>query len=200
MWGIWASSAVYGWVYGLVLIRFNPEAADAGDGSDPKRLFIILTAFTAFFGVAHYAEGIFLSMVFPITRLEGWALFGYPIAAFSWYWGVIVTTFYSRWAELVSATRPSEDPHRLLAPFKSIAQMQVMVFLLLFVSAVGLIRFAVYPVLFFYFFPSPILREKAKYLLGKWEDYMDPVLGEKSKAKEPLDDLDEIEEFDDSGK
>ena len=72
--------------------------------------------------------------------------------------------------------------------------MHVMVFLFLFMSAAGLIRFAAYPVLLFYFLPTAILLEKAKWLLGKWEDYMDPVLRQKSEEMESLRELEELDE------
>ena len=187
MWGIWASSATYGWVYGLVLIVNNPEEVDAGDGSEKGRLLGILAFFTIMFGTFHYGQGIFLGMVFPITPLEGWALFLYPITSISWYWGVIATTFYSRWPELKAAAKPSNETERILKPAKNIVQMQIMVFLFMFMAAAGLLRFAVYPVLVFYFLPSPILLEKLKWLLGKFEDYMSRV---------PPDEFEEMDELD----
>ena len=172
MWGIWASSATYGFVYGVVLMKFNPEEADAGDGSEVGRMIGIMAFFVFIFGSAHYAEGIFLSIVFPITPMEGWDLLLYPFTALTWYWGVIATTFYSRWPELKAATRPSDDPQRLLVPFKSIARMQIMVFVLMFLAAAGLMRFAVYPVLVFYFFPFPIIGEKVRYWFDKLDERM----------------------------
>ena len=45
-------------------------------------------------------------------------------------------------------------------------------FVFLFLAAAGLIRFAVYPVLVFYFFPFPIIGETLKYWFGKLEDRM----------------------------
>ena len=76
MWGIWASSITYGLVYGIVLIKFNPEDVDAGDGSDRRRLVVVLGFFIFMIAAFHYALGIFLSMVFPITSLDGFAVFG----------------------------------------------------------------------------------------------------------------------------
>jgi hypothetical protein len=186
MWGIWASSATYGWVYGLVLIVNNPEEVDAGDGSEKGRLVGVLAFFTGMFGIFHYGQGIFLNMVFPITPLEGWALFLYPFTALAWYWGVVITTFYSRWPELMSARKPSDEFHRILEPAKNVARMQVLIFVFLFMSAAGLIRFAVYPVLLFYFFPSPVFRDKLMCLLDSWESYLNRV---------PPDDFAELEEY-----
>ena len=128
MWGIWASSATYGYVYALVLLKLNPRELDAGAGCNLGRMAGILVFFTFIFGSAHYTQGIFLSTVFPITPMEGWDLLLYPFTALTWYWGVVATTFYSRWTELKAATRPSGDPHRLLMPFKSIVPIQIFVF------------------------------------------------------------------------
>lgn len=175
MWGAWASSVTYGYVYALVLVWHNPEEADAGDGSDLGRFLGIMAFFTFIFGLFHYGQGIFLSMVFPITSMEGWDLLLYPLTALAGYWGVIAATFFSRWDELGEATRPSEDPHRLLLPFKNIVRMQILVFVFLFLAAAGLIRFAVYPVLVFYFFPFPIFAEKLRSWYEKLEDRMNAI-------------------------
>ena len=172
MWGIWASSATYGFVYGVVLMKCNPDEGDVGDSSELGRMLGIMAFFAFIFGSAHYAQGMFLSMVFPITPMEGWGLLVYPFTALTWYWGVIATTFFSRWDELKAATVPSEDPHRLLMPFKNIARMQVLVFVFMFMAAAGLIRFAVYPVLIFYFLPFPIIGEKVKYWFDKLDERM----------------------------
>ena len=189
MWGIWASSLTYGYVFALVLVLNNPEEADAGDGRELGRFLGIMAFFTFIFGSAHYTQGIFLSMVFPITPMEGWDLLLYPFTAIAWYWGVIATTFCSRWPELKAVTRPSSDPHRLLLPFKNIARMQVLIFVFMFLAAAGLTRFAVYPVLVFYFFPFPIFREKLKY----WYDRLDERL-----HTPPPSEFDELDEFDET--
>ena len=168
MWGIWASSITYGWVYGFMLIVKNPEEVDAGDGTQKGRLVGVLAFFMGFVGVFHYGQGIFLNTVFPIAPLKGWDLFLYPLTAFSRYWGIIAATFYSRWPELLKAGRPSDDAHRILKPVRNIAKMQVLIFVFLFLSAAGLIRYAVYPVLIFYFFPFHIFREKLKHWFEKW--------------------------------
>jgi hypothetical protein len=173
MWGAWVSSLTFGYVYGVVLIVASPEDADASPGlAQPGRLLGILAFFTFIFGLFHYWQGMVLNMVFRITPLEGWELLLYPLTALAWYWPVIATTFLSRFHELIAATQPSEDPHRLLLPFRNIVRMQLLVFVFLMLEAVGLIRFAVYPVLVFYFFPFPIVGEKVKYWFGRLEDRM----------------------------
>ena len=191
MWGIWASSALYGWVFGLVLIVNNPEEVDAGDGSEKGRFVAVLVFFTGVFGVFHYAQGMFLNMIFPITPLEGWALFLYPLTAFTWYWGVVLTTFYSRWPELLGATKPSDQFNRILEPGKNVVKMQVLIFVFMFMSAAGLIRFAVYPVLVFYFFPFPIFQKKLKYLFERFESYMNRVPPDDFSELKELEELDE---------
>ena len=172
MWGAWASSLTYGYVYGVVLVLFNPDEADAGDGSQWGRFLGIMAFFTFIFGSFHYAQGIFLSMVFPITPMEGPGLLLYPITAMTLYWGVIAATVLSRWHDLKEATEPSEDFHRLLRPFQNIVRIQILVFVFFFLAAMGLIRFAVYPVLIFYFFPIPLFGEKLRDWFGKLEERM----------------------------
>ena len=79
------------------------------------------------------------------------SFFLFPATAFSAYWLVVAATVASRAPELCPATQPSDDP------------------LCLFMESVGVIRFAVYPVLMFYFFPFPIIKEKIK----EWFDRLD---------------------------
>ena len=188
MWGIWASTTAFGYVYGLVLIVKNPEEMDAGDGTDRGRLFVILTFFTIMFGTFHYVQGLFLDMLYPITSLDGWAIFLAPPKALFWYWGVIATTFYSRWPQLMAATKPSDRKDRIFDLFKNVGQMQALIFLLMFMTSFGLVRFAVYPILIVYFLPSPILYEKLKWLLDKWDDYMNRMPPDEFEAMDELDD------------
>jgi hypothetical protein len=189
MWGIWAASTAFGYVYGLVIIVKNPEEVDAGDGTDKGRLFVILAFFTIMFGIFHYGLGMFLDMLFPITSLEGWAIFFAPVKAFGWYWGVIATTFYSRWPLLKTATKPSDRKDRIFDLFINVGQMMALIFLLMFLTSFGLMRLAVYPILVLYFLPPAILHEKLKWLLDKWDDYLNRI---------PPDEFEELDEIDDS--
>ena len=59
----------------------------------------------------------------------------------------------------------------------------------MFLAAAGLIRFAVYPILVFFFFPFPIFREKLKY----WYDRLDERL-----HTPPPSEFDELDEFDET--
>lgn len=166
MWGAWASSLAYGYTYGVVLIMANPEEVDAQEGRRRPGLILAMTAFFSFhFLLFHAWQGTVLNMVFRINE----SFFLFPGTAFASYWLVVAATFASRAPELWSATRPSDDPHRLLKPYVNIVRMQVLVFVFLFLESVGMIRFAVYPVLVFYFFPFPIIKEKIK----EWFDRLD---------------------------
>jgi len=58
----------------------------------------------------------------------------------------------------------------------------------LFLAAAGLIRYAVYPVLVFYFFPFPVFREKLKNLWVRFEERMN------TPPPSDFEELDELEE------
>ncbi len=194
MWGIWAASTAVGYVYGVLIIVKNPEEVDAGDGTDVKRLFIILGFFTTVFGIFYYGLGMFLGMLFPVTSLEGLGLFFAPIKAFGWYWVVVATTFYSRWPLLMSATQPSDRKDRLFDLFINAGQMMALIFLLMFMISAGLMRLAVYPVLILYFLPPQILHEKFKWLHEKFEDYFNRLPPDEFAELEELEELDELDD------
>ena len=173
MWGAWASSLSFGYVYALVLILARPEEVDAPAGlAQPGRILAMIAFFTFTFGLFHLWQGVVLNLVFPISEREGLGILLSPASAFPSYWHVIAATFFSRLHEIKDATQPSEDTQRLLWPYVNVVRMQVLVFVFLFMEAAGLIRFAVYPVLVFYFFPFPIVVEKLKYWFGKLDDRM----------------------------
>ncbi len=173
MWGAWASSLSFGFVYALVLILAHPEEVDAPAGlAQPGRILGMIAFFTFTFGLFHLWQGVVLNLVFPISTRDGLGILLSPASAFPAYWLVIAATFFSRLHEIKDATQPSDDTQRLLRPFVNVVRMQVLVFMFLFMEAAGLIRFAVYPVLVFYFFPFPIVGQKLKYWFGRLEDYM----------------------------
>jgi hypothetical protein len=176
-WGIWASSLSYGLVYGLLIIFCNPEEADA-EGSFGRKVGI--STFLVFvFSLFHLYQGMVLEMIFPLTneggQREPLALF--PLRAFGAYWPVVAGAFLSRTFELQAATQPSDDPHRLLAPFRQIAVMQVLVFVFLFLAAAGVIRFAVYAILVFFYLPDDLLRAAVRRTFHKIKERMNDPSG-----------------------
>lgn len=152
MWGAYVSSLTFGYAYGVVLIVANPGEVDAGRGlRQPGRLLAVLAFFSAHFLLFHLFQGIVLNGLFPVSASP----LAFLPAAAAGYWPVVVATFVARAGELGSALRPSDDTARLLRPYGTIARMQAVLFVLLLMAGVGLTRFAVYPLLVFYFFPFP---------------------------------------------
>ena len=172
IWGIWASSLTYGIAYGLLIVFCNPGEADAEGG--PGRKMGIATFLVFILSLFHLFQGIVLEMLFPLTdewgQRQPLALF--PLRAFVAYWPVAAGAFLSRIFELRAATLPSDDPHRLLGPFRQIAMMQVLVFVFLFLAAGGVIRFAVYGILVFFYLPDDMLRAAGARAFHKIEERM----------------------------
>ena len=72
MWGAWASSLSFGYVYALVLILARPEEVDAPAGlAQPGRILAMIAFFTFTFGLFHLWQGVVLNLVFPISEREG---------------------------------------------------------------------------------------------------------------------------------
>jgi hypothetical protein len=175
MWGAYLSSLCYGYTYGILLIVANPDEVDAPAGSKRPWVILGMLAFFSFhFLMFHLFQGIVLTTVFPISP----GTFDFLPAAFAAYWLVVAATFLSRADEIWSATQPSDDTLRLVRPYVNVARMQALVFILLFMQSLGVIRYAVYPVLVLYFVPFPGIGQTVKRWFSRLEDRMnDPNRG-----------------------
>jgi hypothetical protein len=175
MWGTWASAVAYGYIYGLLIISCNPQEVDAPQGwSQPGRLLAMIAFFSFHFGLFHLYQGLILEIIFPLTDRNGQdqSIFRFPVIAFSTYWPLILVVFLSRAQELYQATSPADRPNRLLAPYRHIARMQVLVFVFLFMKAMGVIPLALYPILVFLYFPLPIIWPQVQQMFNKLESRM----------------------------
>lgn len=156
IWCLWASSLTVGGAYGLILILWQP-ASSGGPAQTrlSKSAFAIAAFFVVHFGIFHYGHGMFLDALFPLDDDENYVsgMFTYPADVFRSYWLFVVASFISWAPALYSATRPSDDQHRLIRPYLNVVRMHLLIFVFLFGAGIGLLRVAVYPILLFYFFP-----------------------------------------------
>lgn len=175
MWGAWASSALFGWVYGLLLFVARPQEVDAPEGfRKPGRLLALFAFFSFHFLAFHYGQGVFLNALFPLTPEDGGTVefLLYPAAVLPVGWPMVAATFLAGLGELREATEPSPDTERMLRPYAHVVRIQVLLFIFLFLEGIGLIRYAVYPFLIFYFFPLPKMKETLKAWFDRLDAYM----------------------------
>lgn len=150
-------------------------AAGAGAGNrlqglvGPARTvgaLFLLFFFTLHFGFFHYGHSIFLNEFFPLVEPPGGSTFWGP----AW-WGGLVATAAGRYWPFLAATALSrradfrrsvetvpETGDALFRPYRNVLRMHVLIFVFAGLEAAGLTGWAVYPVLFFYFFPLGALK------------------------------------------
>jgi hypothetical protein len=126
----------------------------------PSVIFF-LGFFTVHFGGFHFVHGLFLNGFFPLVEGSpfgespgGTLVFFASIigAAVSRYWVFILFSAWSRLPDLRRAFEKAEGPNMFL-PYANVVRMHLLIFVFAGLSAAGLTSWALYPVLFFYFFP-----------------------------------------------
>ncbi len=132
----------------------------------PMVVFIV-GFFTFHFGFFHFIHSIFLNSFFPIIEAspfgktpDGMVVFFSDMIgrALSEYWPFIVFSAFSRINDYGKALQKPGGANMGL-PYVNVVRMHLMIFVFAALYALRLQSYAVYPVLFFYFFPlGPIVR------------------------------------------
>jgi len=127
----------------------------------------ILGFFSVHFGFFHFIHSIFLNGFFPIIEVSPFGKTPDEMVVFfsdligralGEYWPFIVFSAFSRINDYGKALRKPGGPHMGL-PYANVVRMHLMIFVFAALYAIRLQSYAVYPVLFFYFFPfGPIVR------------------------------------------
>ena len=127
----------------------------------PQVVFI-LGFFSVHFVLFHFIHGIFLNGFFPIIEDSPFGKNPDETAAFLFqiiqrasteYWVFVVFSAFSRMNDYVKAIRKPGGPNMGL-PYVNVIRMHLMIFVFAALYALKLQSYAVYPVLFFYFFPA----------------------------------------------
>ncbi len=118
--------------------------------------------FSLHFGGFHFVHGMFLNSFFPIVEgtpfgesIGGTFVFVFGIinAAARSYWPFVLISAWSRLGDMKRSLEPGREPNMLL-PYISVVKMHILIFVFAGLHAAGLQAWALYPVLFFYFFPA----------------------------------------------
>ncbi len=121
----------------------------------------ILGFFSVHFGFFHFIHSIFLNGFFPIIEVNPFGKTPNEMVVFfsdligralSEYWPFIVFSAFSRINDYGKALQKPGGPNMGL-PYVNVVRMHLMIFVFAALYALRLGSYAVYPVLFFYFFP-----------------------------------------------
>jgi len=170
IWGLWASSLVVGYAHIVTGIAVGVVHTEAG-----QRIvsaiggLLMLAFFTVHFGMFHFVHSIFLSLFFPLLDQEAMAgsvlpanLFAILGAALKLSWPLVLMTVISRVRSFPFAGVDLASKNAFMAPYASVVKMHILIFVFAGLHAAGLSRFAIYPVLAFYFFPWGSFRHAMK--------------------------------------
>jgi hypothetical protein len=182
VWGLWISSLLVGYAFIVVTIFVGNEGG--GEGSIPTVAvtratpglpaagrwvmgLFLLGFFTVHFGGFHFVHGLFLNQFFPLVSESagsgaGW-IGGFPEivrTALERYWPFLAATVLSRRADFRRSVEADRDAGASLSgPYRNVVRMHLLIFVFAGLEAAGLSGYALYPVLFFYFFPLGSVKE-----------------------------------------
>jgi len=174
VWSLWISSLTVGYSFILtaIIALSIARGKEQWPGAKTRRqipvlsvvmpvaaglicALIALAFLTVHFGGFHFVHGHFLYRFFPFiegkTRDASFLEFA-PKAFFN-YWGFVLLSAFSRWEDYWAALRNPNESDILGKPYFNVIRMHIMIFVFAFLDITGLKSYALYPVLFFYFFP-----------------------------------------------
>jgi hypothetical protein len=166
VWGLWISSLLVGYTL-IVTYALAQPLQVRGDHRLPRTLLalagslFLIAFFTLHFGGFHFVHSIFLNAFFPLTGADvfgtsppetaGWwfALIGEAVRR---YWPFVLFSALSAREAFRRAGGGSDDAP-LMAPYKNVVRMHLMIFVFAFLSITGLEGWGLWILLCFYFFP-----------------------------------------------
>jgi isoamyl acetate esterase len=157
IWGLWGSSLVVGYITIMADIGVMVFTGQAYSWI-PKAFFgaFLLCFVTCHFGGFHFVHSIFLNEFFPIVKFDRpgqpdpSAMLLLLTTVLLSYWPMIAVSLASRFADI---RRGADGSGNIANPYLNVVRMHILIFVFAGLYAAHLTRFAIYPVLVFYFFP-----------------------------------------------
>ncbi len=156
IWALWVSSLCVGFTTIIVAIAsgvrdpsLGPLALRLGGGLG------VLAFFTFHFGLFHFVHSVFLSAFFPLTDDDAFrSIFRTGLVALALYWPFVLMSLLPKLPGLARQWRgPGNARAAFAQPYANVVKMHILIFVFAGLHAAGLSRYAIYPVLAFYFFP-----------------------------------------------
>ena len=124
----------------------------------------MLAFFTVHFGGFHVGHGAFLNEFLPLVKgadASPAAVFAAAGVALRSYWMFIAATFVSRLRDFPITAKDLKEKGCIMQPYINVVRMHVLILVFAGLHEAGLSRFAIYPVLVFYFVPWGALIQHA---------------------------------------
>jgi hypothetical protein len=165
IWGLWISSLCVGYAFivktiiaGILSRDKDMPVAGAIIGA-----LVLLVFFTIHFGMFHFVHSVFLNLFFPLFPMAGRDLPNVPLfilTTLKFYWPVVLANLIVKWPDFQAASFDLKDRQALMKPYSSVVKIHILIFVFAGMSALHLNRFAMYPILLFFFFPWDVLGKK----------------------------------------
>ncbi len=157
IWGLWISSLTIGYalivknILAGVLATPGPLRLLAAGGG-----VFLLAFFTFHFGMFHFVHSVFLNLFFP---LAGNSQHGFPdifstiARTLSLYWPFVLANFIYKLPDFRLAAPDLRSKDAFAAPYANVVRIQILIFVFAGMAALRIDRFAIYPILIFFYFP-----------------------------------------------
>ena len=171
IWSLWISSLTFGYAWMLTAFIRAIVSADgwAKAGAAVGGLFT-LTFFFLHFSLFHAVHGEFLNGFFPLQPQLAFRpqhLTTLAPLALAAYWPFVLMTFVSRVRDFPWRKAPQNLGALMFMPYVNVLRMHVIIFIFAALDFAHLTRFAILPILLFYFFPWRIFNRERKALAQK---------------------------------
>ncbi len=156
IWALWVSSLCVGFT--TIIVTIASKAKDPSSGPLALRILGglgILAFFVFHFGMFHFVHSMFLAAFFPLTNDDAFSnIFSTGFVALRLYWPFVLMSLLPKLPGLARQWSGSVKADAAFAqPYANVVKMHILIFVFAGLHAAGLSRYAVYPVLAFYFFP-----------------------------------------------
>ena len=167
IWGLWISSLCVGYAFILRVII-------AGVAIRPKEFPLplalgggafLLAFFTFHFGMFHFVHSIFLNLFFPLIpgpdARNAPDVLLFATTAFKNYWPVVLANLLVKVRDFQMVRFDLKKGGDLMTrPYTTVVKIHVLIFIFAGMAAFHIDRFAMYPILFPFFFPMGLLKGK----------------------------------------
>jgi hypothetical protein len=165
IWGLWISSLCVGYAL-IVRVILGGVMARPRELPFAAALFgagFLLMFFTFHFGMFHFVHSVFLNLFFPLTPMKNGFpnIFLFAGMALKAYWPIVLANLLVKWPDFQQVKFDLKGGQDIMMkPYATVVKIHILIFVFAGMSALHIDRFAMYPILFLFFFPMEMFQAK----------------------------------------
>jgi len=165
IWGLWISSLCVGYAF---IVRVIVGGVMDRPKMVPLGLALLgggflLMFFTFHFGMFHFVHSVFLNLFFPLTPMNNGFpnIFLFAGLALKAYWPIVLANLLVKWPDFQQVKFDLKGGKEIMTkPYVTVVKIHMLIFVFAGMSALHVNRFAIYPILFLFFFPMEMFAKK----------------------------------------